>query len=235
MKALTRSFLSFWGSSIGRKIVVALSGLLLLLYLPAHLAGNLLVFVGPEALNEYAAFLHDFLHGAGIWLFRFVMLAAFVTHIALSIQLTRENRSARAAYVRQAAVRTSLWSRTMIWSGLTILAFVVYHVLHFTVRAGTGFNEEAYKTTLDGERVHNVHKMMIDGFSSAPASIAYIVGLTLLCSHLSHGFASMFQTLGIRSDKTSAVIGKLGWLYALVIWLGFLSIPVSIWIFGYGR
>ncbi len=77
--------------------------------------------------------------------------------------------------------------------------------------------------------------MMIDGFSWAPASIFYLIALTLLCSHLSHGFSSVFQTLGIRSAKTSEFLHKLGWLYAVVIWLGFISIPISIWIFGYGR
>ncbi len=125
----------------------------------------------------------------------------------------------------------------MIWSGLTILAFLIYHLLHYTVRVGNEYDGESYLTTLPGKegQVHNIYKMMIDGFSWAPASIFYLIALTLLCSHLSHGFSSVFQTLGIRSAKTSEFLHKLGWLYAVVIWLGFISIPISIWIFGYGR
>ncbi len=237
MKVLTRTIASFWNSSIGKKLLVALTGIVLLLYLPAHLAGNLLVFAGPDAVNEYGVFLHDLGHGAAIWIARAGLLAAFVVHVVLTIQLTAANRAARTDYAYPSTVQASRSSRIMIWSGLTILAFVIYHLLHFTVRIGNDFGGETYLTTLPGEsgNVHNVYKMMIDGFSWAPASVFYIVALTLLCSHLSHGFASIFQTLGISSRKTNGLITKLGWAYALVIWLGFLSIPISIWLFGFGR
>ena len=235
MNDLTRSVRSFWGSSIGRKTLVALTGIILLLFLPGHLAGNLLVFLGPGPINEYGVFLHELGHGAGVWVFRAGLLAALVLHTVLTVQLTRANRAARPSHSFNSTVRTTLPARTMIWSGLTILAFVIYHLLHFTVRLGNDYNGEAYMTDLHGERVHNVHKMMIDGFSWPPASVFYIIAMTLLCSHLAHGFASVFQTLGIRSSKTAPLITGLGWAYALVIWTGFVSIPVAIWLFGYGR
>ena len=236
MKDLTRTILSFWNSSIGKKILVALTGVALLLFLPGHLIGHLLVFAGQDAINGYALFLHELGHGAAIWIARLGVLGAFVIHLVLTIQLTATNRAARTQYAYPSTVQASISSRLMIWSGLTILAFVIYHLLHFTVRIGNEYNGESYFTTLPGHQgeVHNVYKMMIDGFSWAPASAFYIVALTLLCSHLSHGFASVFQTLGIRSRKTTEVIRKLGWTYALLVWLGFISIPISIWIFGYG-
>jgi succinate dehydrogenase / fumarate reductase cytochrome b subunit len=237
MKALTRTIGSFWNSSIGKKFLVALTGIALLLFLPGHLAGNLLVFAGQDAINEYGVWLHDLGHGAAIWIARIGLLAAFVLHIVLTIQLTVANRAARSEYAYPSTVQASRSSRIMIWSGLTILAFVIYHLLHFTFKVGNEYDGESYMTTLPGHEgeVHNVHKMMIDGFSWTPATLFYIIAISLLCSHLSHGFASVLQTLGVRSSKTSTLIKRLGWAYALVMWLGFISIPISIWIFGYGR
>jgi succinate dehydrogenase / fumarate reductase cytochrome b subunit len=125
----------------------------------------------------------------------------------------------------------------MIWSGLTILAFIIYHISHFTVRIGNDYNGTAYLTSLPGHEgdVHNVHKMIIDGFSHTGNTVFYIIAITILCSHLSHGFASVFQTLGLRSRKSDLLIERAGWAYALLIWVGFLSIPVAVLFFGYGR
>ena len=235
MKVLTRTVVSFWNSSIGKKILVALTGIVLLLFLPGHLIGNLLVFVGPEALNEYGAWLHDLGHGAAVWVARAGLLAAFGLHILLTVQLTARNRVASTAYAYPSTVQASRSSRIMIWSGLTILAFVIYHLLHFTIRVVKDFSGPAYKTMVDGKEALNLYRMVIDGFSAPLVSVFYIVAISLLCSHLSHGFASVFQTLGLRSSKSKSLINKLGWAYALIIYCGFISIPISIWIFGYGR
>lgn len=235
MKVLTRTLASFWNSSIGKKVLVALTGIVLLLFLPGHLAGNLLVFAGPDALNEYALWLHHLGHGSAVWIARLGLLAAFVIHIVLTVQLTAANRAARPAYAYPNTVQTSRSARLMIWSGLTILAFVLFHLAHFTVTVVQDFDGPAYRTTVHGEEARNVYKMVIDGFSVPIISIFYIIALTLLCSHLSHGVASVFQTLGIRSRKTRDVVKGVGWAYALLIWAGYLSIPISIWIFGYGR
>lgn len=237
MKVLTRTIGSFWQSSIGKKILVALTGLALLLFLPGHLAGNLLVFGGPDAINGYGVWLHNLGHGAAIWVARIGLLVAFVVHVVLTIQLTQANRSARTDYAFNATVQASRSSRIMIWSGCTILAFVIFHLLHFTFRVANDFDGPAYMTTLPGHEgeVHNIYKMIIDGFTNVPATLFYIIAITLLCSHLSHGFASVFQTLGLRSEKTRELIQKIGWAYAIAMWLGFLSIPISILFFGYGR
>jgi succinate dehydrogenase / fumarate reductase cytochrome b subunit len=237
MNALTRAVLSFWDSSIGKKILVAGTGIALLLFLPGHLIGNLLLFAGKDPINEYALWLHSAGHGAVVWIARIGLLTVLVVHVLLTIQLTVRNRAVRQKYSHPATNRASRSSRMMIWSGLTILAFIIYHISHFTVRIGNDYNGTAYLTSLPGHEgdVHNVHKMIIDGFSHIGNTVFYVIAITILCSHLSHGFASVFQTLGLRSRKSELLITRAGWAYALLIWVGFLSIPVAILFFGYGR
>jgi succinate dehydrogenase / fumarate reductase cytochrome b subunit len=219
-----------WKSSIGRKYIVALTGLVLVLFLAGHLVGNLLVFVGADAFNEYAEFLKHSLHGAGIWIARLGLLAAVVLHIAATVSLTAENKAARTAYAKETNIQASTSGRIMIWSGITILVFVIYHLLHFTVNAGN-----TYETYRDALGRHDAWKMVIDGFSVWYVSLFYIIAMTLLCSHLSHGVGAMFQTLGLRSKKSAPLITVLSKGYAILIWLGFISIPIAINFFGFGR
>ncbi len=238
MNALTRCLATYWSSSIGKKLVVALTGLVLVLFLAGHLVGNLVVFMGAEPFNAYAYFLHHMLHGMGIWVFRIVMLGMVAAHIVATIALTRQNRAARESYECQTTIQASKSSRTMILSGLTILAFVIYHMLHFTARIGNEYNSlDRYKTTLHGVEgeVHNAWLMVIDGFSWWPATIFYVIAMTLLCSHLMHGVGSIFQTLGFRSKNASSLIKQISIGYSLIIWIGFISIPVAILLFGFGR
>jgi len=224
MNALCQALCQFWQSSIGKKLVVAVTGIILVGFLIAHMSGNMLIFAGREAMNEYAYFLHHFLHGAGIWIFRAVLLAAFVLHIVATVALTKQNRAAKAArYEHEATNVASGSSRIMIWSGLTVLAFVVFHIFHFTVRVNP---EMAGLKMPSGE--HDVWGMVIVGFRTPWVILFYFVGVTLLCSHLSHGIASIFQTLGWRSNRSKDAIGKLGWAIAIVLWLGFLSIPMAV-------
>jgi succinate dehydrogenase / fumarate reductase cytochrome b subunit len=238
MNALTRCLDTYWSSSIGKKLVVAITGIVLVLFLAGHLVGNLVVFLGAEPFNEYAYFLHHMLHGAGIWGFRAVMLVMIAAHIAATVALTRQNRAARQAYEHKATIQASKSSRTMILSGLTILAFVIYHMLHFTARVGNEYNSLArYKTTIPGveKEVHNAWLMVIDGFNWWPASVFYVIAMTLLCSHLMHGVGSIFQTLGFRSQKAAGLIKLISVGYSVFIWVGFVSIPVAILFFGFGR
>ena len=236
MNALTRCLLTYWSSSIGKKLVVAITGLFLLLFLAGHLIGNLVVFMGPEPFNAYAYFLHHMAHGAGIWVFRIVMLAMLGAHIIATILLTRQNRAARKSYEFQNTIQATRSSRYMILTGLTILLFFIYHILHFTVRAGNEYNDpQLYTFILDGKEVHDAWKMVIDGFSVWYVSAFYILAMTFLASHLVHGFQSVFQTLGLRSQKTAATLNQISIAYALFIWLGFISIPIAINFFGFGR
>jgi succinate dehydrogenase / fumarate reductase, cytochrome b subunit len=229
------SLLAFLRSSIGKKILVALTGGILVIFVLGHMIGNLLVFAGPEAINEYGHMLQSSLHGAGVWIARVVIFGSIALHVLLTIQLTSANRAARSeAYGFQATQVATKSSRTMILSGLTILAFFVYHILHYTARVANDYNTYHY-TLASGEQVHDVHRMLIAGFSWAPASIFYLIAMGMLCSHLSHGVSSLFQTLGLSTERTAPLWKKLGWAYALLIFAGNAAIVLSIWLFGYGR
>ena len=236
MSAVLDSLSRFYASSIGKKILVALTGLILLGFVLGHMIGNLLIFAGQDAINEYGHLLQTALHGGGVWIARAGLLAAVVVHIVATISLTRANRAARLdAYGMQKAQVSSKSSHIMIWSGLTILVFIIYHLLHFTARVWHGFGSDKYKVMLHGETVHDVYRMVIDGFSWAPASIFYIIAMVLLSSHLSHGFSSLFQTLGVSTDKTEPLFKKLGYAFSGLILIGNCSIPIAILVFDYGR
>ena len=236
MSAITNSLGSFLKSSIGRKIIVAVTGLALVLFLAGHLTGNLLIYAGPEAFNDYAQFLHEALHGAGVWIARVGLLACFGAHLWFTILLTRENKAARPKYAHQVTVQAPKSSLIMIWSGLTILAFVIFHLLHFTVRVGSDYGSLVDQEYLaaTGEERHDAWLMVIKGFQVPVVSIFYIIAMTLLCSHLAHGVASIFQTLGLRTKKTAGAITVLSKAYAAVVYFGFISIPLAVLIFGFG-
>jgi len=240
MNAITRCIDSYWSSSIGKKLIVALTGLVLVLFLAGHMSGNLLVFMGPEAFNDYAQFLHHLIHGVGIWFARIGLLVAVLLHIVATIALTRQNKVSRKKYEYDATIQASKSSRIMIWSGLTILAFVIYHLLHFTVRVGNEYNNPALYTdtaymAATGEFRQNAWKMVIDGFSVWYVVLFYIIAVTALASHLGHGVASIFQTLGLRSKRSASAIDLLSKAYSAIIWIGFVTIPVAIYVFKYGR
>jgi succinate dehydrogenase / fumarate reductase cytochrome b subunit len=225
MNALTRSAAAYWQSSIGKKLVVAVTGLAMVLFLAGHLTGNLLIYAGREAFNEYAEFLHNAGHGALIWVARIGLLVVVTMHVWATILLTRQNRAARQQYEYKATIQATKSSRLMIVSGLTILAFIIFHILHFTVRVNS------HLATL-GET--DPYGMVIAGF--APGFLTffvvlfYVIAMTLLCSHLSHGVQSMFQTLGLRSRKAQGLIQKISLGYAVVIWAGFISVPLAIFL-----
>ena len=225
MTALTQSARSLWDSSIGKKTVVAVTGLIFIGFLFAHLTGNMLVFVGETAFNDYADFLHHLGHGAVLWIARLVLLSSLILHVTATVSLVRQNKAARPAYEHEATINASKSSKMMIWSGLTVLSFIIFHILHYTVRV----DSELAKIGKESP-----HQMVIEGFQSWPVVIFYAIAMTLLCSHLSHGFSSCFQTLGIRSTKTRDLLDKAGKAYSLFVLVGFLSIPIAVRIFGFG-
>lgn len=229
MNSLVKSLGQFWNSSIGKKIVVALTGIMLVGFLLGHMVGNLLVFAGRGALNDYAEFLHSFGHKKGIWIARIGLLVSIVLHILATISLTLHNRKSRnESYANDATLRASRSSRIMAISGIIILVFIVFHILHFTVRIDPKLADmkDQFDTTVPIR--HDVYGMVIKGFQSIPVSLFYIVAITLLCSHLSHGISSIFQTLGLRSRKTAQATKIISWATTAVIWIGFLIVPVSI-------
>jgi succinate dehydrogenase / fumarate reductase, cytochrome b subunit len=214
---------SFFTSSIGRKWTVAVTGLLLFGFVIGHLIGNLQIFLGPEPLNRYGAFLQGL--GELLWAIRFGLLVMFVVHIVATIKLRLENRAARPVpYAVTKRVRSTLAARWMLLSGLTVLCFVVFHLLHFT----THNIDRSFAALHDAQGRHDVYRMMILGFSNKAASAFYIVGVGLLSVHLNHGFQSLFQTLGLSSAKLSSCWIKTGQAISWLIFIGYVSIPVAV-------
>ncbi len=214
-------------SSVGRKIIMAVTGIVLVGFVCVHLLGNSSMFVGADAINAYAQKLHSL--GPFVWVFRLVMLVAFALHIAFGIQLTLENKAATPeANVQVKRLKTGFGAETMIVSGLVMLAFVIYHLLHFTVRVT---NPEIYVPLGDHGMV-DVYFMVVNGFKSVLPVIIYLAGMLFLFLHVSHGFQSLFQTLGLSNDKSLPVTGMVSKLVGFVLLLGYIAIPLSI-VFGY--
>jgi succinate dehydrogenase / fumarate reductase, cytochrome b subunit len=216
-------------SSIGKKWIVALTGLMLLGFATGHLVGNLQIFLAPEWINSYARHLESL--GPVLWVIRLTMLAIIGLHIITTVQLVAENRLAKPVkYAVSGAQASSLASRTMILSGMVIIAFVVFHILHYTVRLQhPDWGLKTFKLA-DGEMVRDVHTMMVQGFSSIGVSVFYIVALFLLASHLSHGISSVFQTFSLNNKKLQCLIKVVGQAYAWLLFIGYASIPVCIYL-----
>mgnify|MGYP000981555663 FL=1 len=213
-------------SSVGRKIIMAVTGIVLVGFVCVHLLGNSSMFVGADAINAYAQKLHSL--GPFVWVFRLVMLVAFALHIAFGIQLTLENKAATPeANVQVKRLKSGFGAETMIVSGLVMLAFVIYHLLHFTVRVT---NPEIYVPLGDHGMV-DVYFMVVNGFKSVLPVIIYLAGMLFLFLHVSHGFQSLFQTLGLSNDKSLPVTGMVSKLVGFVLLLWYIAIPLSI-VFG---
>jgi succinate dehydrogenase / fumarate reductase cytochrome b subunit len=229
MSALTQSVSLTLGSSIGKKVLVALTGAVLVAFVLGHMIGNLLIFAGPDAINEYGHFLQTVGHGMGVWVARIGLLVCVVIHVVLTIKLTKENREARAdRYGHPATIQATKSSLIMILTGLWLLGFIVYHLMHFTLRVPNDY--DTYKYVLhSGETVHDVYRMVIAGFSWPLASLVYLVSMALLCSHLSHGVSSMFQTLGLATARTWPFFKSFGRLFAAIIFLGNALIVCAVW------
>ena len=215
--------IAFYQSSIGKKYVVAVTALLLILYVLGHLVGNLQIYLGPDRINAYAKFLHDL--GPILWVVRVILLAAFVIHIVATIQLAQENRLAKPQkYAVAGYQRSTMASRTMIVSGLIVLCFVIYHLLQFTVQV----TDPEFREVHDSIGRHDVYRMLILGFRHPLVSLFYVIALFLLTTHLSHGFASVVQTLGINNRKIANFVSTGGQTLAWVVFAGYISIPVTI-------
>jgi succinate dehydrogenase / fumarate reductase cytochrome b subunit len=209
---------TFLRSSIGRKVVMAVTGAILFGFVLGHMLGNLQVYLGPEAMNAYAVFLRELLHGTGIWIVRAVLLAAVILHIWSATSLTLSSRKARpVAYAEQKWRESTYASRTMRWSGVILFAFIVYHLMHLTFG-------NAHPTFIEGDVYHN----FVAGFRSVPVSAAYIVAMILLGLHLRHGVWSMFQTLGVSHPRHIAMARTGAWIFAAVIVLGNISFPLAV-------
>lgn len=208
--------LRFFEATIVKKAVVAVTGLVLFGFVTGHMLGNLQVFLGPERLNAYAAFLKSNLEL--LWGARITLLISVFAHIFFTIQLWQLKNQARpVAYVKKVNSHSSAASRTMYYSGPVILAFVVYHLLHFTVGAVHPHFSET-----------DVYSNVVYGFMQIPVALSYMVAVGLLCMHLSHGIASIPQTLGFNHPVHTPKIKAAARAIAVLYFLGYAAIPVGV-------
>ena len=217
------NFSNLYHSTLGKKYIMALSGLGLFGFVVAHMLGNLQVFLGPEPLNNYAVFLKS--KPTLLWSARLGLLALVFLHILTAVQLTLRNRAARPEkYDRNKPYRASYASRTLFLSGAVLFAFIVYHLMHFTV----GLVDPAYLQLRDAAGHHDVYRMTILGFSHPGVVAFYVAAMSLLCLHLSHGVGSTFQSIGFKNKQTAVWIDRASKILAVIVFLGNSSMPLAV-------
>jgi len=216
---------------------MAATGFALVFFVVAYMVGNLQVFLGPEAINRYGHFLQT--NEEILWPARIGLLVIITLHIWSATRLTAENRAARPVpYGDWNPTVASYASRTMMMSGLIIAAFIIYHLLHFTVMTKavnlTGKDFMSSPTFFDEQGRHDIFKMMIVGFNQPLVCLFYWVGVGLLCFHLSHGISAMFQSLGWKKRSYACFLDGVAKVGSILIFLGYAIIPLAI-LLGYGH
>lgn len=213
----------FYRSAIGKKAMMAVSGIILFGFVFVHMAGNLKLYMGAESMNYYGEWLREvgapaLPRGVSLWLARLVLLGAVIVHIDAAVKLTIMNRKARPHdYKRRDTVQASYAARTMRWGGVIVLLFVIYHLMHFTWG-------NAHPDFRPGEPYHNA----VVGFSSPLISLFYIVANVALGLHLYHGLWSMFQSLGWNHPKFNRWRRNFAIAFALIVTLGNVSFPIAV-------
>ncbi len=209
----------YFSSSIGKKQLMGITGLLLSGFVLTHLMGNFLLFLGPKAFNLYS---HALISNPLIVVAELILLAIFLSHLALAALLTRENRKARPVpyHTRKTSGRGSTFaSSTMPLSGAILLAFIIYHLIGF--KYGT-----VYTTTYEGVEVRDLYRLLMEYFQSPLQVVLYIIPMLVLGLHLSHGFQSAFKSLGLVHPRYTPCVVRLGHAFAWFVALGFSSLPL---------
>jgi len=218
--------LILWDTVIGKKIVMAVTGVIMVCFVVAHMFGNLKIFIGAGEFDAYSRFLRDvgspaLGQGGLLWLVRVGLLVSVVLHVTAAVQLTQMSWTARPiGYDTRRTIETTFSARTMRWGGVALALFVIFHILHFTVGA-IGFRPGQFQ---HGAVYHNV----VIGFSGWPIALLYIVAMAALCLHLDHGTWSVFQTLGWNTAQNTRPLKMLSRIVALVLFVGFVSVPVAV-------
>ena len=213
----------FYEAPIGKKAIMAVTGVILFGYVVAHLLGNLQIYGDPEQINKYAAFLHNPSSAGLLWVARCTLLAAVGLHILASLQLWKLKNDARpVAYVKKDDAAATYASRTMMWSGPIVGAFIVFHVLHLTAGKVVPLADEI------APNEPNVYANVIAGFSNPAISAFYILAIILLCTHLYHGLWSMFQSLGFSHPRYTPKLKAGAAIFAILIAVGNCSIPIAV-------
>jgi succinate dehydrogenase / fumarate reductase cytochrome b subunit len=213
----------FLRSTVGKKIAMAISGVILVLWIIAHMLGNLKAFLGPKSINDYAEGLRTlgepfFPATTVLWIVRIVLIAAVVIHIVSAAQLTLLSRAARPIHYRKPPhLELTYASRTMRWGGVIILAYIVYHLLHMTFGS-------VHPDFVPGDVYHN----LITGFRAWPVVLAYIVATAALMFHLYHGIWSALQTLGASHPRYERIRRTGSAAISIVLFIGFVAVPVGV-------
>jgi succinate dehydrogenase / fumarate reductase cytochrome b subunit len=211
---------TFWQSTNGKKVAMAVTGVIMFGFVVGHMLGNLQMYEAPEHINAYGHFLHNL--GELLWIERSVLLLAIALHIIATIQLALRSKAARPiGYSRRQAINSSYASRTMYWSGPIVLVFIIFHLLQFT--AGYLHPQAQF---VAGDVYHNV----VSGFQVWWVSAWYIFAICLLGLHLSHGLWSMFQSVGLGHPRLTPYLRTAARVIAILIVLGYISIPISVFL-----
>jgi succinate dehydrogenase / fumarate reductase, cytochrome b subunit len=222
---------TIYRSSVGKKALMAISGLIGIGFLVLHMYGNLKIFQGPEHFNGYAAGLRSlgapvFADTHLLWIARLVLLGSVLVHILMAYQLTRQDWAGRGTrYKVKRDVQATYASRTMRWGGVILALFIVYHILHLTLGA-VGFGPGQYQHPEAG--VFNTYTNTINAFRFWPSTVFYVIAMIALGFHLYHGFWSMFQTLGLNSYRTNSILRVVSIAVALILTIGFISVPLGV-------
>lgn len=218
-------FAKLFKNSVGRKLIMAATGLGMIGFVVIHLLGNFSIFLGPDGINLYAERLHSL--GPLLWLARLGIAAMAALHIGFGIWLTLENRRAKPeGYAVKKRLASTFASETMIYSGLLLLAFILFHLLHFTL--GVVFPETS--SLVDSAGRADVFTMVAESFRKVPIVIIYLAAMGVLFFHVGHGFKSLVQTIGLNNDTTLPLFGKVSPLLAVGLALGYVSIPMLIFL-----
>ena len=220
--------LTLYRSTIGKKIIMAVTGLVLVAFVIAHMAGNLQQFLGPERMNAYAAFLKS--TGELLWLARLGLLVATVLHVLMAYQLTQIKRAARPIdYTTRDPQVSTFASRSMRWGGVLLLVFIVFHILHFTT--GTVFPFASTPDPRYPAFSHtNVYGNVVSAFRNPWVTLFYVVAMLFLLLHLFHGAWSSVRTLGLSKPSRNPLRRRVSTAIALVVWLGFTVVPVAVFL-----
>ena len=225
-KAAPNRLLALWSNVIGKKVVMAVTGAVLILFVIAHMVGNLKIFSGQEEINAYSRFLREvgwpeLGYGQLLWIVRSVLFVCAILHITAAVQLTRMNWQARpVGYDSRKNVETTWGALTMRWGGLLLAVFIVFHLFHFT-GGMVGFQPGQFEHLM-------VYQNVVAGFSVWPIAFFYILAMGALCLHLDHGIWSMLQTLGWVTLDNTKNLKAVSRIVALIIFAGFISVPIAV-------
>jgi len=224
--AVGNPVMAFWHTMIGKKVVMAVTGVVLIGFVIAHMVGNLKIFAGPNQINAYSRFLREvgfpaLGYGELLWLVRITLLICVALHITAALELSRMSWAARPlGYSEKRSLETTFASRMMRWGGVLLLIFVIFHLLHLTGGV-VGFAPGQYKHLA-------AYQNVVAAFAVWPIAIFYIVAMGALCLHLTHGIWSMLQTLGWSTARNVAALKALSLVIGILVFLGFTSVPVAV-------